>query len=47
MLSAEGAHRNIEMSPEIEQQLSSKDVGAADSNSCQACVDTDCASTQV
>ncbi|KAL3152926.1 Ttll-15p, variant 2 [Trebouxia sp. C0009 RCD-2024] len=43
----EGAHRNIEMSPEIEQQLSSKDVGAADSNSCQACVDTDCASTQI
>ncbi|KAL3136257.1 ligase activity protein [Trebouxia sp. C0010 RCD-2024] len=43
----EGAHRHIEMSPETEQQLSSKDVGAAGSDSCQACVDADCASTQM
>lgn len=47
MLAAGGAHRDIEMSPETEQQLSSKDAGAADTHTCQACVDKDCASTQV
>ena len=35
------------MTPETQQQLSSKDAGAADGDTCQACVDKDCASAKV
>lgn len=44
---AGGAHQRIEMTPETQQQLSSKDAGAADTHTCQACVDKDCALAKV
>ena len=44
---AGGAHRHIEMNPETQQQLSNKDAGAADGDTCQACVDKDCALAKV
>ncbi len=44
---AEGAHRQIEMSPETQQKLSSKDLAIASDDICNACVDMDCSSTQV
>ncbi len=45
--SAEGAHRQVEMSTETQQKLSSGDVATADDEICQACVNMDCSSTQV
>ena len=44
---AGGAHREMEMSPDTRQKLSSKDVGLADDDTCQTCIDKDCTSTEV
>ena len=43
----DGAHRHIEMTPETQQKLNSKDVAVADDDICQACLDMECSSTHV
>ena len=44
---AEGAHRHVEMTPETQQNLNSKDVAVAEDDICQACLDMDCSSPHV
>lgn len=44
---ADGAHRQIEMSPETQQKLNAKDLAVASDGICDACLDMDCSSTQV
>ncbi len=47
MSHAEGAHRQVEMSPETQQKLVAKDLAIASDDICNACADMDCSSTQV
>lgn len=44
---SDGAHRHIEMTPETQQKLNSKDVAVADDDICQACLDMECSSTHM